>query len=185
MEITKATAGPAPGWSPASVTHEVGARPNERVASDRATGARRVTSARSTDRLAAWGMAAIMLLLAYEWLLSALDKLLSPDFRSGLAAELRESIADNPDHWYVRLLNAGLISHARAFAFAVEWGEIFVALGLALGAVLWIGGDRISLAWSRRLHLIVIVALLGGAFMTANYYFLAGNKLPWVNSGAP
>jgi hypothetical protein len=83
------------------------------------------------------------------------------------------------------LLNHGVISHASAFAFVVEWGEILVALGLVLGAALWIGGDHLSLLWARRLHLVVIGSLLGGAFMTANYYFMDGNRLPWLNSGAP
>lgn len=106
-------------------------------------------------------------------------------FRSGLAGELRDATAGNPDHWYVRLLSDGVISRASAFAVVVEWGEIVVALGLALGAVLWIGGDRLSALWARRLHLVVIGALLGGAFMSANYSFLAGNKLPWLNNGAP
>jgi thiosulfate dehydrogenase [quinone] large subunit len=188
MDITKATAGSARRWSPASGTQSAGARPFDRATgttSERVNGAPRVASARSTDRLAAWGMAAILLLLAYEWLLSSLNKLLSADFRAGLADELRESIADNPNHWYVRVLNDGVISHARAVAFIVEWGEIFVALGLALGAVLWIVGDRLSVRWLRRLHLVVIGSLLGAAFMTANYYLMDGNKLPWLNTGAP
>ncbi len=32
---------------------------------------------------------------------------------------------------------------------------------------------------------MVVVALLGGAFMTGNYYLLAGKTLPWLDPGDP
>jgi thiosulfate dehydrogenase (quinone) large subunit len=181
MDTMKAVAGPATTWRPA--TNAPGAeqqRPRGRSAETRPT-----AQAATDSRAARWGLAAILLLLGYEWLVSGLDKLLSAEYRSGLAGELRDTMADNPNHWYVRFLTDVAIPHARAFAALVEWSEVLVALGLFLGAALWIGGDRIGRLWRQRLRLAVVGALLGSALMTTNYYFMAGNRLPWLKTGAP
>jgi len=137
------------------------------------------------SRSARWGLAAVLLLFAYEWLISGLNKVLSPDFRSGLADNLRQAMKDNPNHWYVHFLSAMVLPHAHVFAAVVEGGELLVAAGLVVGAALWIGGHRLSRRWAGPLHLAVLGALLGSALMTANYYLMAGNTLPWVNPGNP
>lgn len=127
----------------------------------------------------------VFLLFAYEWLISGLDKVLSPDFRSGLAASLRGSMKDNPNHWYVTWLNQTIIPHAGTVAVIVEVGELLVALGFVLGAFLWWRGARLSLGWRRILHVVVLVTLLASAFMAANYYFLMGEGVPWLKTGDP
>jgi thiosulfate dehydrogenase (quinone) large subunit len=142
-------------------------------------------AATSLERPARWGMAVVYLLLAYEWLLSGFDKIFSSDFRSGLAGELQDAIPDIQYGWYVHFLEQTVIPHARGFAVVIEVSEVLVALGLLLGAALWIGGDRIGGQWSRMLRPWVIVALLGSAIMTANYYLMAGNSYPWFQSSAP
>jgi len=141
--------------------------------------------ATSTDLAARWGMALVYLLIAYEWLISGLDKIFSSDFRSGLTGELQDSNADNPHDWYVHFLNRVVIPHASGFAAAIEIGEILVAIGLVVGAVLWVASDRIGEHWTRVLRPLVIVALAAGAFMTANYYFMEGGGFPWVDTGVP
>jgi hypothetical protein len=159
------------------------ASPNGR---ERALDVRAETAARANaSRLAAWGLASVLVLSGYEWLLSGLDKLFSADFRGGLADELGDAMDGNPNQWYVRFLANDVIPHARAFATVVEWGEIFVALGLFLGAVAWIGGNRLPRRWMQAFQIASCGALVGSAFMTANYYLLAGNRFPWLNTAAP
>lgn len=136
-------------------------------------------------KLARWSMAIIFLLFAYEWLVSGLDKVLSSDFRPGLAGSLRDAMKDNPNHWYVSWLNQNIIPHAQTVAILVEVGELLVALGFILGAFLWWRGARLSLGWRRLLHVVVLVTLLASAFMTANYYFLMGKGAPGLNTGDP
>jgi thiosulfate dehydrogenase [quinone] large subunit len=126
-----------------------------------------------------------MLLLGYEWLLSGLNKLLSPDFASNLSANLQQSFTGNPNGWYVSLLTRLVIPHAGLFAALVEGGEVLVALGLAAGAGWWLRGTRLRPVWARSLHLGGALALAGGALMTANYWLLAGNTLPWLKTDAP
>lgn len=148
---------------------------------------RRALAVRCFDdrQLARGSLAVIFLLVADEWLVSGLDKVLSPDFRVGLADNLRDAMKDNPNHWYVTWLQQTIIPHAPTVAIVVEVGELVVALGFALGALLWWRGPRLPLGWRRLLHVIVLVTLLASAFMTANYYVLMGKTVPWLNTAAP
>jgi hypothetical protein len=131
------------------------------------------------------GLALLEAIMGYVWLLSALDKLLSPTFRSGLGHQLQVSMQGNPNAWYVAFIDHWAIPHAQLCAVLVEGGELLVALGLFAGAALWLSGRRPVVGWPQRLNAGVIAALAGGAVMTANYYLMAGNTLPGLNPSAP
>jgi uncharacterized membrane protein YphA (DoxX/SURF4 family) len=148
-------------------------------------GQRSSLAAHRQGRRARWSMAIIFLLFAYEWFVSGMDKVLSPDFRTGLAANLKDATKGNPNQWYVDWLNQTIIPHARTIAVVVEVGELLVALGFVLGAFLWWRGARFSIGWRRLLHIIVLVTLLASAFMAANYYFLMGETVPWLKTTDP
>ena len=47
------------------------------------------------------GLAAVELAIAYEWLLSGLDKCLSAGYLTGLPGALSETTQGNPNGWYV------------------------------------------------------------------------------------
>jgi hypothetical protein len=195
MNTIDTTGDSMPAWLPPRDTQETRTRTRVRrfddgMASpnghDRSLDIREATTTRAdTNRLAAWGLASVFVLSGYEWLLSGLDKVFSADFRAGLAGELGDAMDGNPNHWYVRFLADTVVPHTRAFAAVVEWGELAVALGLFLGAVAWVGGDRIPRRWARRFQLAACGALIGSAVMTANYYLMDGNQFPWLNTGAP
>jgi thiosulfate dehydrogenase (quinone) large subunit len=144
-----------------------------------------VPAVATIEQPARWGVALVFLILGYEWLLSGLDKIFSSNFRSGLAAELQDSVPDNSHGWYVHFLERIVIPHAGSFAVVVEMGEVLVAFGMFLGAALWMGSDRIGERRSRTLRPWVIGALLGSALMTANYYLMAGGSFPWLRPSAP
>jgi thiosulfate dehydrogenase [quinone] large subunit len=132
---------------------------------------------------AAWGVALVEAAIGYEWLLSGLNKVLSADFSSGLASELRTSLQGNPNSWYVSLANSVMIPHARLFAFLAEGGEVLVGLALFAGAALWVSGRLQASRWARRINQAVIGALAGGVLMSANYAAMAGDTLPGINAG--
>lgn len=151
------------------------------IASDETTS----VASRAIAPPANWGVAGVLLLFAYEWLLSGLDKLLGSTFRSGLAANLRGSAHSNPHRWYAHFITSTVIPHAAAFAVVVEIGELLVVGGLVAGAVLWLAEPRLPSRWVDLFHLAVIGALLGSALMTANYYLMAGNAWPWLKTADP
>lgn len=137
------------------------------------------------DHAARWGLAAVLLLFGYEWLISGLNKLLSASFRDGLGAAIREAAKGNPNRWYIHFLNAAILPHTGIAAALVEVGEVLVAAGFFAGAGLWLGGARLPAGKARMLQIGVIGALLGSALMTANYYLLAGNTWPGVSPSNP
>ena len=134
---------------------------------------------------AAIGVAIVEAIIGYEWLLSALDKILSPTFLSGLAQQMRVNMQGNPNTWWVALARRLVLPHVQLFGVLVEVGEVLVALGFFAGAVLWASGRFPVTRWTRRLNLGVLAALLGGALMTANYYVMSGATLPGLNPGNP
>ncbi|HXT34969.1 MAG TPA: hypothetical protein VN837_05275 [Chloroflexota bacterium] len=144
------------------------------------------TRARSAPAgAAAWGVAVVEAAIGYEWLVSGLNKVLSPDFSSGLAHQLQTSLQGNPNGWYVALANSLMIPHARLCALLAEGGEVLVGLGMFVGAALWISGTLQVSRWTRRLNLGVILALVGGVLMSANYAVLGGDTLPGINAANP
>lgn len=136
-------------------------------------------------RVAQLGLAGVLILFAYEWFLSGLDKVLSADFRTNLGTVLQQALRHNQNRWYVDALRRFVLPHAAAVAIVVEIGELLVAVGFIAGAILWLTGHRMPGRWAQALHLATIVALLGSTLMTANYYFMAGNTWPWLKPGDP
>ncbi len=131
------------------------------------------------------GLAIVEAVIGYEWLLSALNKMLSPIFRSGLAQQMTMALQGNPNAWWVALARRVALPHAQLCAVLVEVGELLVALGFFAGAVVWASGRFPVARWARFLNGGAIAALLGGSLMTANYYLMAGETLPGLNPGNP
>lgn len=149
------------------------------------TMALRQTKAYTHTQPAALGLALVEAVIGYEWLLSALNKILSPSFSSGLVRQMAMAMHGNPNTWWVALVKRLVLPQAHLFAALVEVGELFVALGFFAGALLWASGRFPATRWARRLNVAVLAALLGGALMTANYYVMSGATLPGLDPGNP
>ena len=128
-----------------------------------------------------WGLALVEAVIGYEWLVSALNKLLNPGFRPGLAHTLRIALKDNPNRWWSALVTQLILPQAPAWATVIEIGELLIALGYCAGVVLWLSGRFPHARWTRGVNGVVLVALLGGALLTANYYLMAGETVPGVH----
>lgn len=148
-------------------------------------GADSITGERQTGVAARWGMAAVFVMLAYEWLLSGLNKDLSGTFRAGLANRIHGSLVDNPHGWYVSIVKWAVLPHVDFFAAAVEIGELLVAAGLIWGAFLWVRPAWFPVGLRPWLAVGVSAALLSSALMELNYYLLAGQGWPWLKTGDP
>lgn len=134
------------------------------------------------SQTASIGLAAVYLLAAYEWLISGVNKLLNADFTSGLGKELQDGLADNPNRWYAHLVRRFVLAHASTMAVLVQWAELAVGLGLVLGAVRLLAGACVPTNLGRLLDAALLGAFVGSALMAVNYWFMAGNTLPWVNA---
>jgi uncharacterized membrane protein YphA (DoxX/SURF4 family) len=109
-------------------------------------------------RDASLGLALVQLALAWEWLSSALTKLVHGDFASGLASDLRDAGTTGT---YDAFLRHVVIPHGALFGWLVQLGELAVALLLIAGALT---GRR----------LLTGIAAASGALMTLNFGLAAG-----------
>jgi len=136
--------------------------------------------------LAAWGIALVEAILGYEWLLSALNKLMSPSYVRDFSPMLQQmALPGNPHSWWVTFVQHVVLPAAPQWARLVEVGEWGVALGCFTGAVLWASGRFPSASWTRWLNLGVLLALAGGVLLTLNYGWMAGTGFPWINPTDP
>jgi hypothetical protein len=71
----------------------------------------------------------IQVVVGYEWLISALTKLVRGDFPAGLAAQLGDMSAGAPS-WYRSFLTSAVLPHADAFGYVIEIAELVVGLVL-------------------------------------------------------
>ena len=163
--------------------HQISALPHTDKMRARPHGAAAAAAAVAKVVPAAAGLALVEAAIGYEWLLSGLNKVLSSGFGSGLAHQLQTSLQGNPNGWWVSLANSLVLPHAQLFAVLVEVGELLVGLGLFAGAALWVSGRVAASRWARLLNLGVIVALVGGVLLSANYVVMSGDTLPGLNPG--
>ncbi|MBI4457586.1 hypothetical protein HY633_01325 [Candidatus Uhrbacteria bacterium] len=123
------------------------------------------------------GLVAVQLTIAYEWWSAGWEKLASPDFVGNIEKTLGAFASKNPFPWYKSFLEGAAMDNAKTFAYAVEWSQIAVSLALAAGgiAILLSKNERTV----RQARNAVLVALLGGLLMNANFYLAAG----WTGPG--
>lgn len=125
--------------------------------------------------------AAVQGVIAWEWLVSGANKLLSGAFPQGLADTLNEGIKNNPNGWYVAFLQDVVVPHSVAFGYAIELTELFIGIALLLGVVLLLGPTRHRGDPQYRLAFaemsLAAVAALACAFLCVNFHFFMGDGI--------
>lgn len=121
----------------------------------------------------------LVFVIAYEWLISGVDKLLSGNFVQQLKGQLSSSLSGMQYHFYGKILKSTIIPHAMAFGVLVEVGEIcagiaFVLLGAALIR------DRLNTAI---IQLGIWTSIIA-AFMALNFFLWQGGSV-FLNPGDP
>ncbi len=139
------------------------------------------------SRDARFGLAMIQLLVGAEWLVSGANKVISGTFPQGLADALQEGIKDNPNGWYVSLLDRIVLPHSIFFGYLIEGVELAVGIVLLSTTLLLFG--RLSQAgepWHRLTIVQVLAAATAGAigaFLCVNFHFWMGDGfLPALGS---
>lgn len=170
-----------------NITHHRGESPlyTNTTATHRTPATTSRTGTRTTAQAAAlpFGLAVVQLILAYEWLISGLDKLFNPRFAAQLPSTLRDSLNGNPYTWYTAILRTLVLPHAGLFAPPVEAGETAIGITLLASAALWLWKPHARVTMYA--GLAACCALPAAALLSLNYFFQGGTPLPWINpSGA-
>ncbi len=138
------------------------------------------------SRDARWVAAALQAVIAWEWLVSGVNKVLAGNFPQGLADTLNEGIHDNPNGWYVSILQQVVLPHSVAFGYMIEATELFIGIALFIGVVVLVGPVLRRGMPQYRLAVgevaAAMVAALLCAFLCVNFHFFMGDGIfPWIN----
>jgi thiosulfate dehydrogenase [quinone] large subunit len=133
------------------------------------------------NRSTCYLLAALEAIIGWEWLMSGDNKLLAGTFPQGLADALNSGIKDNPNSWYVSMLQTFVLPHSIFYGYLIEWSEIVIGLVLLGGALLLLGEPRGRGEAQHRQFVgyslaVIFVAALA-AFENINFHFWMGS---WV-----
>lgn len=125
-------------------------------------------------------LAAIQTIIAWEWMVSGLNKLFSGTFPQELANTLIGGIKDNPNSWYTSFLQHVVLPHSVFFGYVIEWTEVTIGLVLLAGVVLLLLRPRERREPLHRLSvgicIAVAIAAAVCAFLCVNFHFWMGKS---------
>ena len=131
-----------------------------------------------TPRLPLW-LCLTQAILAYEWLVSGMDKLLDHGFGGQLSALLSQSAQGASGGLYSAVIAHLVLPNHTLLALVTPWTETGIGTIMLLSAILW--------AVRPYAHVTVLVAglaclaLVTAATLDLNYYLLGGGGLPWID----
>ena len=82
------------------------------------------------NRAARYLLAAIQLVIGWEWFVSGTNKVLSGTFPQSLLDTLKTGIQNNPNSWYVSFLQKVAVPQSIPLGYMIEWTEVIVGLAL-------------------------------------------------------
>lgn len=114
----------------------------------------------------------VLFILAYEWLVSGLDKVISGTFVSNFHHQLQATLS-GPVHYefYQSLLQLIVLPNSVLFAWLVECGELVVGATFVVLGVMVVKRQS-----DRRIRTLGILTGLLSAFMTLNFFFYQGGS---------
>lgn len=121
----------------------------------------------------------LQIVVAYEWIVSGLDKIGNAHFDSQLVSVLQQSSQGSRYGWYISLLHQFMLPNHTLFALLVQVTEPILGLALLFGGAL--GLLRLQARVMIFTALAVTAALLGSAFLSLNYFFQGDGPIPWIN----
>jgi thiosulfate dehydrogenase [quinone] large subunit len=121
----------------------------------------------------------ILLVIAYEWMVSGLDKFLSGQFVQQINEQLTSALQGMQYSFYADILKHVVIPYASVYAVLVEVGEVCVGLAFVIIAIA-IFRNKLS----KLIINLGIWASLISAFMVLNFFFFQGGAM-FLNPGDP
>lgn len=141
-------------------------------------------------RTARYLLAAIQGIIGWEWFMSGGNKLFSGQFPQGLAGTLNDGIKNNPNGWYVSILQHAIIPNSIFWGYLIEWTEIIIGIVLIGSALLLLTRPRMPGEPQHRMGVLyciaTIIAAAMGAFQNINFHFwMGGWVIPTFDPSAP
>ncbi|HEX6818801.1 MAG TPA: hypothetical protein VF120_10530 [Ktedonobacterales bacterium] len=136
-------------------------------------------------------LAALQLVVGYQWLVSGVDKLLDGTFPDQLGLLITSAATGGhlPD-FFAQLLQQVVLPNSYVVGWLVQVGETLTGAGLLAGALFVLVGPslraRLTSVVGRLLSAagaLTFVAALASLAMALNYYLLDGLPTPWFQPG--
>lgn len=121
----------------------------------------------------------VLLVIAYEWLVSGFDKVLSGNFAGDLGHEMSSALGNMQYTFYASLLKHLVLPHAALFGVVVEAAELIAGLALVYVAIALFRNKVTRVT----LHVGAWVSVLS-ALMVLNFFFYQGGSM-FVNTSDP
>jgi thiosulfate dehydrogenase (quinone) large subunit len=125
----------------------------------------------ASDRSRSLPLAAVMIVLGYEWLVSGLTKVVRGDFAGSLGRFLARADTGSAP-WYRHFLVSTVIPHATVFGVLIETVELATGATLVVSAVALVTGRPARIA--RYAPVAGAAAALTGVALALNFKLLGG-----------
>ncbi len=110
-----------------------------------------------------------VLAIGLLWLKSSYGKLTGGVFVDGLGKTLTMFASKNPYPWYKDFLTQIAIPNSKTFGLLTMWGEFFAAVSITISSII-----LIATRGNKLIKAILLLGLLGGAFLNAIFWLAAG-----------
>lgn len=121
----------------------------------------------------------ILLIIAYEWVISGFDKLLSGQFVQQMNQQLTGTLHGMQYSFYAGILKQVVIPYAPVYAVLVEIGEVCVGIAFVIIAIALFRNKLSKIT----INLGICTSIIS-AFMVLNFFFFQGGSM-FLNPGDP
>lgn len=130
------------------------------------------------DRLYRIGFNLVLLTLGLDWLRSSIGKITGGKFVSTLTPTLGKFISNNPNIWYDNFTKNIVIPNSKIFGNLIMWGEFLSAVSITISSLYLL----LEKKENKKIEFLLLLGLIGGAFLNFNFYFAAGWTSPSTES---
>ena len=114
----------------------------------------------------------ILLIVAYEWVIASVDKLMTKNYIGSFHKQLSDGISDVQWQWYAHLVKSVGLPMSNVLAVLVLAAELFVGISFLVIAIRKLQGAN-----KKGMYVCGLITSIIGAFMNMNYAILGGDTL--------
>lgn len=119
-------------------------------------------------------LALVQAVVGFEWLRAGWEKVDNPQFVSGMGKTIGAFASKNPTSWYKDFLTGFAAPNATVLGWVVAYGELLAGIALLVAATLYILNIQRYPVFGPLTSALALAALVGGAFMSINFWLAAG-----------